>query len=117
MGPNGSGKSTLLRLVSTELPSRPGTLTLFGETCERPSRALRRRIGIVQDTPVHVDELTGMENGLLFAELYGLGRAEAAGLAQDATARASALREALRAATELDAGGLVERAERALAEA
>ena len=79
MGPNGSGKSTLLRLVSTELPSQPGSLTLFGEPCERPSRALRRKIGIVQDTPVHVDDLTGMENGLLFAELYGLGRAEAAG--------------------------------------
>ncbi|MCH7933251.1 MAG: ABC transporter ATP-binding protein [Gemmatimonadetes bacterium] len=79
MGPNGSGKSTLLRLVSTELRSRPGSLKLFGEPCEPLSRDLRRRIGIVQDTPVHVDELTGMENGLLFAELYGLLRADAAG--------------------------------------
>ncbi len=79
MGPNGSGKSTLLRLVSTELRSRPGSLKLFGEACEPLSRDLRRRIGIVQDTPVHVDELTGMENGLLFAELYGLLRADAAG--------------------------------------
>ncbi len=79
MGPNGSGKSTLLRLVSTELPSGPGALTLFDEACEAPSRDLRRRIGIVQDTPVHVEDLTGMENGLLFAELYGLPRAEAAG--------------------------------------
>ena len=79
MGPNGSGKSTLLRLVSTELPSGPGALTLFDEACEPPSRDLRRRIGIVQDIPVHVDDLTGMENGLLFAELYGLPKAEAAG--------------------------------------
>ena len=31
----------------------------------------------MQDTPVHVEDLTGMENGLLFAELYGLPRAEA----------------------------------------
>jgi len=83
MGPNGSGKSTLLRLVSTELPSRPGSLTLFGEACEssmgdfRKRRDLRRRIGIVQDTPIHVEDLTGLENGLLFAELYGLPRAEA----------------------------------------
>ena len=83
MGPNGSGKSTLLRLVSTELPSRPGSLTLFGEACEsstgdfRKRRDLRRRIGIVQDTPIHLEDLTGLENGLLFAELYGLPRAEA----------------------------------------
>ena len=85
MGPNGSGKSTLLRLVSTELPSPPGSLTLFGEACGpsrrdfRKRRDLRKRIGIVQDTPVHVEDLTGMENGLLFAELYGLPRAEASG--------------------------------------
>ena len=83
MGPNGSGKSTLLRLVSTELPSRPGTLELFGEACGptrrdfRKKRELRKRIGIVQDTSVHVEDLTGMENGLLFAELYGLPRTEA----------------------------------------
>ena len=31
----------------------------------------------MQDTPVHVEDLTGMENGLLFAELYGLPRTEA----------------------------------------
>ena len=36
----------------------------------------------MQDTAVHVDDLTGMENGLLFAELYGLPRAEAAGALQ-----------------------------------
>ena len=83
MGPNGSGKSTLLRLVSTELPSRPGTLELFGEACGptrrdfRKKRELRKRIGIVQDTSVHVEDLTGMENGLLCAELYGLPRTEA----------------------------------------
>lgn len=77
MGPNGSGKSTLLRLVSTELATRSGTLTLFGDSCEPPTRALRKRIGIVQDTPVHVDDLTGMENGLLFAELYGIARTQA----------------------------------------
>ena len=83
MGPNGSGKSTLLRLVSTELPSRPGSLELFGEVCGpsrrefRKRRDLRKRIGIVQDTPVHVEDLTGLENGLLFAELYGLPRVEA----------------------------------------
>ena len=85
MGPNGSGKSTLLRLVSTELPSHQGSLTLFGEACGpsrrdfRKRRDLRKRIGIVQDTPVHVEDLTGMENGLLFASLYGLPRAEALG--------------------------------------
>ena len=79
MGPNGCGKSTLLRLVSTELRSSPGSLSLFNDAGGPPSRDLRRRIGIVQDTSIHVDDLTGLENGLLFAELYGLPRAQAAG--------------------------------------
>ena len=31
----------------------------------------------MRDTPIHVEDLTGLENGLLFAELYGLSRTEA----------------------------------------
>ena len=82
MGPNGSGKSTLLRLVSTELPAPRGTLRLFesgwDSTSRRlASRRLRGRLGVVQDQAVHFDELTGMENGLFFAELYGVGEPEA----------------------------------------
>ena len=77
MGPNGSGKSTLLRLVSTALPSPPGSLLLFGEDPGRTPRDVRRRLGVVQDEPVHVDALTGLENALLFAELYGVPKTRA----------------------------------------
>ena len=98
MGPNGSGKSTLLRLVSTELPSRPGSLTFFDGAGGRSSREVRRKIGIVQDTSVHVDDLTGMENGLLFAELYGFPRDESAG-ALEALFRSLGLDDALHVPT------------------
>jgi len=77
MGPNGSGKSTLLKLVSTALPSRPGALLLFGESHRTVPREVRRRLGVVQDEPVHVDALTGMENARLFGELYGLSTRKA----------------------------------------
>ena len=71
MGPNGSGKSTLLKLVSTALPAASGSLLLFGEDHGRPPpRAVRRRLGVVQDVPVHLETLTGLENALLFTELY-----------------------------------------------
>ena len=70
MGPNGSGKSTLLKLVSTALPAASGSLLLFGEDHGRAPRAVRRRLGVVQDEPVHLDTLTGLENALLFTELY-----------------------------------------------
>ncbi len=77
MGPNGSGKSTLLSLISTALPSRPGQLLLFGESHRAVPREVRRRLGVMQDEPVHVDALTGLENAALFGELYGLGQDEA----------------------------------------
>jgi len=72
MGPNGSGKSTLLGLVATALPSSPEALRLFGEGHRAVPREVRRRLGVVQDEPVHVDALTGLENARLFGELYGL---------------------------------------------
>ncbi len=75
MGPNGSGKSTLLRLVSTELPSARGALRLFRDG--RSPSGFRRRLGVAQDQAVHLDALTGLENGLLFAELYGMPAGEA----------------------------------------
>ncbi len=77
MGPNGSGKSTLLRLVSTAIPSGPGALLLFGESHRTVPRRTRRRLGVVQDVPVHVDALTGLENARLFGELYGLSPSKA----------------------------------------
>ena len=76
MGPNGSGKSTLLRLVSTELPGAPGALCLFKDEHRSP-RHSRGRLGVAQDQAVHLEALTGLENGLLFAELYGMPAGEA----------------------------------------
>ena len=76
MGPNGSGKSTFLELVATAIPSQPETLSLFGEINNTTAQALRRRIGVVQDQPVHIETLTGLENAHLFSELYGLSPQE-----------------------------------------
>ena len=76
MGPNGSGKSTFLELVATAIPSQPETLSLFGESKRTATRALRRRIGVVQDQPVHIETLTGLENARLFSELYGISPGE-----------------------------------------
>jgi len=77
IGPNGSGKSTLARLVSTELAPGTGRLELFGHEVGSRESAVRRKIGLVGDTPVHVDELTGLQNAVFFARAYGLAPAEA----------------------------------------
>lgn len=77
LGPNGSGKSTLLGLLSTSLEGS-GRLDLLGTRVRRSTvRRLRRRLGVASDTPVHVDELPGRANALLFALAAGLPRVEA----------------------------------------
>ena len=61
-GPNGSGKSTLVRILMGLLPSRTGTVEIFGE---RPARRHDRwRVGYVPqqarlapDLPVTVEEV------------------------------------------------------------
>jgi ABC-type multidrug transport system ATPase subunit len=70
-GINGSGKTTLLRLLATlNAPSR-GELSWWG-CFDRRSPRVRRRLGVMLDTAVHFDELTGEQNALFFAARYGL---------------------------------------------
>lgn len=86
IGPNGSGKSTLARLVSTELSPDTGRLELFGREVGPERSAIRSKIGLVGDTSVHVDELSGRQNAVFFAQAYGLDQ-------QDAATRADSLLE------------------------
>ncbi|HEY8739999.1 MAG TPA: ABC transporter ATP-binding protein [Candidatus Dormibacteraeota bacterium] len=76
MGVNGSGKTTLLSVLATAEPLTSGEVSWFGERAA-PGPALRRRLGVVGDAPLHFDELTGEQNAYFFARQYGLERAEA----------------------------------------
>ena len=106
LGPNGSGKSTLLRLLATELRPGAGRLELLGRVPSRRTVALRRRLGVAPDVPVHLDVLSGRHNVVLFGRAAGLGSREAReradallerlGLAEDAAAPAGAYSHGMR---------------------
>ena len=74
LGPNGSGKTTLLRVLATLEALTSGGVTWFG-LADRRSPAVRRRLGVALDRPVHFEALTGRQNAAFFAAQYGVPRA------------------------------------------
>jgi ABC-2 type transport system ATP-binding protein len=76
LGPNGAGKSTLIKMLTTLLPVSEGTARVAGFDIVRQPREVRRRIGYVPQMVSADGELTGYENLLISAKLYGIPRAE-----------------------------------------
>jgi len=72
LGPNGSGKSTLLKLMATLFCCDKGEITVFGKDLIKNKKEIRRNTGVLFDSIVHWDKLTGYENAWFFARSYGL---------------------------------------------
>ena len=78
LGPNGAGKSTLIKMLTTLLPPSSGTATVAGFDILSQPRDVRRHIGYVSQMLSADGELTGYENLLISARLYGLSRSDRA---------------------------------------
>jgi ABC-2 type transport system ATP-binding protein len=76
LGPNGAGKSTLIKMLTTLLRPTGGTAFVAGFDVVRQPREVRRRIGYVSQMLSADGDLTGYENLLISAKLYGIHRAE-----------------------------------------
>ena len=76
IGPNGAGKSTLIRMLTTLLPPTSGTASIAGCDIVRQPADVRRHIGYVPQLLSADGSLTGYENLLLSARLYGVPRQE-----------------------------------------
>ena len=62
LGPNGGGKTTLFRILSTLVAPREGNVRLFGMDVARHQSEIRRRIGVVFQSPSLDRKLTVLEN-------------------------------------------------------
>lgn len=72
LGPNGAGKSTLIKMLTTLLPPTSGTAVVAGfDIVQRPAD-VRRNIGYVAQMLSADGDLTGYENLLISAKLYGI---------------------------------------------
>jgi ABC-2 type transport system ATP-binding protein len=74
LGPNGAGKTTTIKMLTTLLPPTSGTAKVLGHDIIKNPEAVRQKIGYV---PQHISadgDLTGYENLVLSAKLYGLSQ-------------------------------------------
>jgi ABC-2 type transport system ATP-binding protein len=78
LGPNGAGKSTLVKMLTTLLPPTSGTARVAGCDIVAHPEAVRRNIGYVSQMLSADGDMTGYENLLISAKLYGIPRAERA---------------------------------------
>ena len=72
LGPNGGGKTTLFRILSTLLVPNRGTASVLGFDVVRQAQEVRRRIGVVFQTPNVDRKLSAAENLHYQGLLYGL---------------------------------------------
>ena len=72
LGPNGSGKTTLFRILSTLTAAPAGTVRMFGRDVATDTAEVRRRIGVVFQSPSLDKQLTAAENLRHHGHLYGL---------------------------------------------
>jgi ABC-2 type transport system ATP-binding protein len=76
LGPNGAGKTTTIRMLLTLIKPTAGRITIFGVDALTHPAQVRQIAGYVpQDVSVDGD-LTGYENLLLYARLYGVPRTD-----------------------------------------
>jgi len=69
LGENGAGKTTLLRSLAGLARPSSGIVTLFGE---KNLRSVLHRLGYMAHPSLLYDEMSGMENLVYFAGLYGI---------------------------------------------
>jgi ABC-2 type transport system ATP-binding protein len=76
LGSNGAGKTTVIKMLTTLLPPSAGTASVAGFDIVRDPEEVRRHIGYVSQMLSSDGELTGYENLMISAKLYGLSAAE-----------------------------------------
>lgn len=76
LGPNGAGKTTTIKMLTTMLEPSAGKARVAGFDVVQNPVQVRRVIGYVSQMLSADGALTGYENLLLFARIYGIPRRE-----------------------------------------
>ena len=74
LGPNGAGKTTTINMLITVLKPTEGTASVLGYDIVKQANDVRKVIGVVPQEYTADEDLTGYENIILCADLYGIPR-------------------------------------------
>ena len=83
LGHNGAGKTTTVRLLNGVLTPSMGSARVLGMDPATDGPRLRRRTGVLTETPGLTDKLSARDNLTLFAEMYEVPREMVSGRVQD----------------------------------
>jgi len=76
LGPNGAGKTTTINMLITVLRPTEGSAVVCGHNIVKDASGVRDCIGVVPQEYTADEDLTGFENVILCADLYGIPRDE-----------------------------------------
>ena len=114
LGPNGAGKTTLIRILTTQLRPTSGDAYVFGLDVVREGGKIRRLVSYVpQEMSVWTD-ISGYENLLVYAKIFGISSQERKKMIDDAL-DSMGLSEAANNLVKTYSGGMVRRLEIACA--
>jgi ABC-2 type transport system ATP-binding protein len=78
LGPNGAGKTTTVRMLTALIAPSAGRAWLDGIDVAADPQEVRRRVGLLTETPSLYERLTAEENLDFFGRLHGLSAADRA---------------------------------------
>ncbi|WP_211263797.1 ATP-binding cassette domain-containing protein [Methanobrevibacter cuticularis] len=76
VGPNGAGKTTIINMLATLSQPNAGTIKVFGYDAQKEAHAVRQLIGLTGQFASIDENLSALENLIIFGKLLGLSGAE-----------------------------------------
>jgi ABC-2 type transport system ATP-binding protein len=83
VGPNGAGKTTTINILTTLMKPSSGSAVVCGYDIFKDPNEVRRNVGVVPQEYTADEDMTGINNVLLCADLYGIPRSDSKPHAQE----------------------------------
>lgn len=83
LGPNGAGKTTTIKMLTTLLKPSSGTASVCGIDVGHHQNDVRASVGIVPQEYTADEDMTGVENVMFCADLYGIPHEASRGRAHE----------------------------------